>query len=153
MTESIPVPSRRLVCGVLLAGFAGPVVSACGSDSTEEPGGAGTGGSGSTGSSPSASAGTALVATSEVPVGGMVLVQDAGVIVTQPEDGTFKAFSATCTHQGNKLDDVLTDGKIHCSLHGSEFSPTDGSVEMGPATRGLPEIGVRVQAGKVVRAG
>lgn len=148
MTDLGPTTtSRRVVCGVLLAGFAGPVVSACGGD-----GSAADEGSGSR-STPPVPAGQALVAVDEIAVGSMVLVEDAGVIVTQPEAGTFKAFSATCTHQGNMLDGALQDGRIHCSLHGSEFSPTDGTVEMGPATRSLPEIGVRVEAGKVVRAG
>ena len=35
-----------------------------------------------------------------VPVGGGVILTKDEVVVTQPEAGTFKAFSAVCTHQG-----------------------------------------------------
>lgn len=143
------VPSRRVVCGVLLAGFAGPVVAACGSDSsttgsTADPGDPDT--------TPSVPAGDAIVATKDVPVGGMALVLDPPIVVTQPEEGTFKAFSATCTHQGTILDPQFQDDALHCPKHGSEFSPTDGSVTHGPATRALPEIAVKVEGGNVVRA-
>jgi Rieske Fe-S protein len=58
--------------------------------------------------------------------------------VTQPEEGTFKGFSATCTHQGAILNSV-SDGAIHCPRHGSAFDISDGSVVNGPATRPLPK--------------
>ena len=40
------------------------------------------------------------VATSKVPVGGGVILQDADYVVTQPSKGKYKAFSKICTHQG-----------------------------------------------------
>ena len=153
MTELGSTPaSRRVVCGVLLAGFTGPIVSACGSDATSGSAGSPSGTGGTPGVTPSGPAGQALVAAADVPVGGIALVEDAGVVVTQPEQGVFKAFSATCTHQGTRLDAKLDDGRLHCSNHGSEFSPADGSVQMGPATRALPEIAVKVEGEQVVRA-
>jgi Rieske Fe-S protein len=68
--------------------------------------------------------------------------------VTQPEQGTFKAFSAVCTHQ-NCLVSQVRDGTIDCACHGSRFSITDGSVEQGPATRPLPEERIAVEGNSV----
>ena len=39
------------------------------------------------------------MATSEVPVGGGVILDDADYVITQPTEGTYKAFSKICTHQ------------------------------------------------------
>ena len=59
---------------------------------------------------------------------------DKDVVVTQPTAGEFKAFSATCTHQGCKVKSVA-DGVIVCPCHGSKFAIADGSVAAGPAKR------------------
>ena len=50
---------------------------------------------------------------------------DQNVVVTQPTQGTFEGFSATCTHQGCQLATVA-GGTINCGCHGSQFSITDG---------------------------
>ena len=55
-------------------------------------------------------------------------------MVTQPAAGEFRAFSATCTHQGCAVGDV-TDGTINCPCHGSKFAVADGAVVDGPARR------------------
>lgn len=65
-------------------------------------------------------------------------------MVTQPTEGEFKAFSATCTHQGCLVTEV-TDGGIDCACHGSIFSVEDGSVIEGPAEDPLPEMTVSVE--------
>jgi len=57
-------------------------------------------------------------------------------VVTQPVSGTFKAFSATCTHQGCAVSEVA-NGTINCPCHGSRFAVADGSVTAGPATTPL----------------
>lgn len=145
MTEAENAPPRRLVCGALLAGVGGAALSACGSS------GAGSAPT-STSSSPTVAAGKPIIAAAKVPVGGMTLISGLGLVVTQPKKGEFRAFSAICTHQGNPLDPSFADGNLHCSRHGSEFSPVDGHVERGPATRALPEIKVKVDGGQVVRA-
>jgi nitrite reductase/ring-hydroxylating ferredoxin subunit len=43
--------------------------------------------------------GQVLAQTSEIPAGGGAIFPDEAVVVTQPEEGEFKAFSAVCTHQ------------------------------------------------------
>ena len=76
------------------------------------------------------------VPKSEIPVGGGVVRADAGVVITQPEEGTFMGFSSLCTHQGCDVREVRDDG-IYCACHGSLFSITDGSPTVGPASTPL----------------
>jgi Rieske Fe-S protein len=86
--------------------------------------------------------------TSDVAVGGGKVYGDQNVVVTQPEAGTFKAFEATCTHQGCQVAKVA-DGTIDCTCHGSRFSIEDGSVEAGPAPSPLPRLTVTVTGGRI----
>ncbi len=76
------------------------------------------------------------VPKSEIPVGGGVVRPDSGLVITQPEEGTFLGFSSLCTHQGCDVRDVRADG-IFCACHGSLFSITDGAPTVGPATAPL----------------
>jgi Rieske Fe-S protein len=104
---------------------------------------------------PSASAGasgaggTELTATSAVPVGGGTVFADRDVVVTQPTAGDFKAFSATCTHQGCKVKSVA-DGVIVCPCHGSKFAIADGAVTAGPAKSPLPEKTISVEGDSIL---
>ncbi|WTW95517.1 Rieske (2Fe-2S) protein [Streptomycetaceae bacterium NBC_01309] len=149
--------ARRRILAVSAAAVGGAALVACGSDddksdATNTPSGAGeqtTGQSGQTGSGsqPSDAAsqsatgggagGTALAKTSDIPVGGGKIFEQQKVVVTQPTAGSFKAFSAVCTHQGCTVSSV-SSGTINCACHGSKFSAADGSVESGPATKPLP---------------
>ena len=43
--------------------------------------------------------GQVLAQASDIPEGGGTIFADEQVVVTQPEAGEFKAFSAICTHQ------------------------------------------------------
>jgi Rieske Fe-S protein len=107
--------------------------------------------SGGAASSDGASSGDALASTSSIPVGGGVVFADKDVVVTQPTAGEFKAFSATCTHQGCKVNRV-TNGVIACPCHGSRFNIADGSVANGPAQKPLPEKSVSVDGDSIVLA-
>ena len=93
----------------------------------------------------------ALAAVADVPVGGGIVLAAQDLVVTQPVAGTFKGFSATCTHQGCKVNEVA-GGTINCPCHGSKFAVADGAPTAGPASRPLPEKAVTVQGSSVVLA-
>jgi Rieske Fe-S protein len=69
-------------------------------------------------------------------------------VVTQPAAGTFKAFSATCTHQGCKVSEVA-GGTVNCPCHGSRFAVADGSVAKGPAAKPLEARTITVQGDSI----
>ena len=94
-------------------------------------------------------AGGGLAKTSEIPVGGGRIFRDEKVVVTQPQEGTFAAFSAVCTHQGCTVSEVA-GGTINCKCHGSTFAVADGSVESGPATRPLDAKQVKVEGDQII---
>ncbi|WP_461085625.1 Rieske (2Fe-2S) protein [Streptomyces deserti] len=122
---------------VLLAAGATALTAGCGANGDD-------GGE----SSPQATAGQELASTGDIPVGGGTVFQDEKIVVTQPEQGEFKAFSAICTHQNCLVADV-TDGTINCTCHGSRFRVADGSVAEGPATRPLPEERITVDGNSI----
>jgi len=136
LTAASPVdaptgPTRRQVLvtgGVVAAAVA--VTAACGSSGSSSVPGAGT-------------VGGNTVSTGDIPVGGGVVLEARQVVVTQPTAGTFKAFTAVCTHKGCTVASV-TDGTITCPCHGSTFSATDGSVKGGPAAAPLAPVAVTV---------
>ncbi|MET7375927.1 Rieske (2Fe-2S) protein [Micromonospora arida] len=126
---------RTLLTGAGAVGAAG-LLSACGA------------GDSPTGQS-AAPAGSVLANTTDVPVGGGTVT--GGVLVVQPEAGTFKAYDATCPHQGVRVGAPL-DGVITCPAHNSTFAVSDGSRQGGPATRGLTEIPIKVDNKTITRA-
>ncbi|MFH9611672.1 Rieske (2Fe-2S) protein [Streptomyces sp. NPDC017448] len=131
---------------VLAAGAAGAaaLTTGCGSS--------GGGGGGDAGSPPpSADDGVELARTADIPVGGGAVLKERKVVVTQPTEGEFKAFSAVCTH-ASCLVSTVSDGSIACPCHGSRFGITDAAVEAGPATRPLPAVRISVSGGAIRRA-
>lgn len=92
-----------------------------------------------------------LARTSQIPVGGGTVFAERKVVVTQPTEGEFKAFSAICTHQGCTVNKVA-DGTIDCPCHGSKYRVTDGSVAAGPAPRPLPEEKIIVSGEEITLA-
>lgn len=157
-----PLSRRRALTGAATLGVGVPLLAACGddgdstandpasSDPTSAPTSATTTETTDTATSEAPAAG-GLVATADVPVGGGVVLKDDELVVTQPADGEFKAFTAICTHQGCLVGSV-SDGTIHCPCHGSSFSAQDGSVQGGPATGPLAEVAVEVKGDQVVKA-
>ena len=108
----------------------------------------------SEGSSSGGGAGAAsgkLAATADVPVGGGIVLPDAALVITQPKAGTFKAFSAICTHQGCTVSTVES-GTINCPCHGSQFAIADGAVVNGPAKKPLPAKKITVSGGSITAA-
>lgn len=129
--------SRRAVVGGIVGfGIGGPLLAACGSDDSA------SGGSGSSGSDSGGTTSTGAIGTkADVPVGGGKIFAADKVVITQPTEGVFKAFSAVCTHQQCVVSKI--EGQdIDCTCHGSKFSITDGSVVNGPATKPLAELKV-----------
>jgi Rieske Fe-S protein len=89
---------------------------------------------------------------SEVPVGKarIVKVGKERLVIAQPSEGTFAAFSSICTHQGGAVnaDDDLV---VTCPVHGSEFDAGHGGkVVRGPAQAPLPAVPVRLQGTDLV---
>ena len=95
--------------------------------------------------------GAELTTTDQVPVGGGVVLTDQKVVVTQPTEGDFKAYTAVCTHQ-QLLVASVEDGVIHCDNHGSEFDVATGEVTLGPATSPLAAVEITVDGDKILKA-
>jgi Rieske Fe-S protein len=151
--EPAPGLSRRAVVAGVGGVAAAGLLTACGGGSTATApattAAAQPAPSAPSASTPSASSGTELTSTSDVPVGGGTVFADQDVVVTQPTAGDFKAFSATCTHQGCKVKSVA-DGVIVCPCHGSKFAIADGAVTAGPAKSPLPEKTISVEGDSIL---
>lgn len=165
------LPSRRaLLAGACVAGaaaltgcttydannggLAGPPPSQPASSSQAAAAGTGaTGGGASASGDPGAASAppaNALATTAEVPVGGGKIISGPNVVITQPAAGTFKGFSAVCTHQGCIVA-TIANGTIDCPCHGSKFSIKDGSVVNGPAPSPLPPVAITVQGSSILK--
>jgi Rieske Fe-S protein len=139
-----PESSRRgMLLGVGIVGLAG-TLSACGGSKDASSADPAQG----SGAAPGQGGAGTLGKASDVPVGGGKIFKSEKVVVTQPKQGEFKAFSAVCTHRGCTVSSV-SDGKIHCPCHGSAFNVTDGSVANGPADKPLPPKTVTAQNGEL----
>ena len=129
---------RRTVLGAAALVAAGAGVSACAAP-VDAPAASPAKATAIGGAAAPAPASGGVGKDTDVPVGGGKIFDQ--VVVTQPAAGTFKAFSATCTHQGCTVSEVTATG-ISCPCHGSVFSITDGSVVNGPATKPLTAMKV-----------
>lgn len=83
-----------------------------------------------------------IASAADVPVGGGLVLAEHELVITQPTKGTFRGFTAICTHAGCTVTEVT--GSIDCPCHGSRFSIDDGSVVGGPAPKPLAEVSVKV---------
>jgi Rieske Fe-S protein len=132
-------PTRRqlLVTGGVVAAAAA-VTAACGS-------------SGSSSQLSAVVNGGNTVSTGDIPVGGGVLLEAKQVVITQPTQGTFKAFTAVCTHEGCIVTSVA-DGTITCPCHMGQFSASDGSVTGGPPPAPLAEVAFELSGSTITIA-
>ncbi|MFJ6722121.1 MULTISPECIES: Rieske (2Fe-2S) protein [unclassified Streptomyces] len=148
MSEPTPA-ARRTVLAAGAVALAGGTLAACGSDDKPK----GDSGSAPAPESPasapasaapsSGGAGKTLLKSSAVPVGGGTILKAEKLVVTQPTAGSFRCFTAVCTHQGCIVGTVA-NGTIDCPCHGSKFKIADGAVAHGPATRPLAEQRITV---------
>ena len=140
-TRRVVLTGAGVAAAAVLAGCAtdGPAQPAGGAD---PPAGSGPDPNSDPSGGPEETQGP-LAHTADVPVGGGVVLDQKNMVITQPKKGTFKAFTAICTHQGCQVVEVK-GGTIRCPCHGSQFKIADGSVAQGPATRALREIAINV---------
>ncbi|MEU8271081.1 Rieske (2Fe-2S) protein [Sphaerisporangium sp. NPDC049002] len=145
---------RAVMLGASGAGLA-VVLTACGGyDSSTSVGSGDSAADPAPASSAGEAAGDAaggssgLAKASDIPKGGGKIFKKEKIVVTQPNDGEFKAFSAICTHQGCPVGSV-SDGTINCPCHGSKFNIADGSVVNGPASEPLAEKQIKVEGGSI----
>jgi len=160
-SESLPPvagPARRTVIAAVGAAGLAVALTACGSDDdssdasdTQAGANASGGDAGGSASASSGSGGTVVAKTSDIPEGSGKIFNDAGVVVTQPTAGKFKAFSYKCTHAGCPVTKVEKD-LIICPCHGSQFSIEDGSVKHVPATKPLPTVAITVSGDEITLA-
>ena len=97
----------------------------------------------------------ALTADKPVEVGVRVTRQDGYRQVTErrvvyvvKDKERVRALSATCTHLGCRVSWNEADHAFRCPCHGGRFT-ADGTVAGGPPPRGLDEVNVRVDTGRV----
>ncbi len=151
--------SRRAVlagvcaaCAATLAGCArygtsnGLAGAPAGAPAYGGPTSAGTGSAGSAGGSAS----NVLASTAEIPVGGGKVLTAQKIVVTQPQAGSFHAFTAICTHQGCIVN-AVSGGTINCPCHGSKYSIVNGSVVNGPAPLPLAAVSIKVEGTSIVQ--
>lgn len=152
--------SRRAVLRAAGVGGAavavGITAAACSSSSNSNTSSGDNPASGASGGGSSASSGSggsaALAQTADIPVdGGKIVTAGGGTVITQPTAGTYKAFTAICTHAGCTVGSV-SENKITCPCHGSMYSATDGSVLQGPATAPLSPKTITVSGGQIFLA-
>ncbi|MFF4188794.1 Rieske (2Fe-2S) protein [Streptomyces sp. NPDC001691] len=146
------VNSRRtvLVAAAGAAALAGCSKSGDGGGPAPSPSApSGTAASAPGGSNPPARSGQVLGRTTDIPVGGGKVFAEQKIVVTQPEAGTFKGFSAVCTHQGCTVTSV-SGGTINCPCHGSKYRVADASVAGGPAPRPLPARQITVDKDSIL---
>jgi Rieske Fe-S protein len=136
-TDSLPISRRTVIMSTGLAAASLAGLSSCttyGSTPVTEPSAPVEGSSGS---------GEGLSAkVADIPIGGGKIFPDAQTVITQPEQGEFKAFDSICTHQACPVASV-TD-TINCDCHGSKYSINDGSVVNPPAPNPLPAKTIKV---------
>ncbi len=135
-------PTRRRVMGAAgLASVAAVGISACGGSDQKS----------SDPTTPQAPTSPVdVAATTDIPVGQGVKVEKDGLqaVVGQPTEGTFKAFSPVCPHEGCVVNPA--NKSYVCPCHSSTFDMATGDVQGGPATSGLAEYPVSVQGDRII---
>ncbi len=137
--------TRRAILVTSVAGAAGLTLAAC---ATEPQLAQTTPPSGTVDQTPEPTLGEVMLGmTSAVMVGSGAKFEIDGaltILVTQPLNGVFKAFNATCTHAGCIVNGVQ-DNQIACGCHGARFDIETGGVLAGPARQALGKINLEVR--------
>ncbi|MEU9836128.1 Rieske (2Fe-2S) protein [Streptosporangium sp. NPDC048047] len=136
-SEGSAMPTRRHVIGATAVAACGAALAGCASG---DPGPAIV---------PPGVKGKVVAQTSDVPVGGGLVISKWKILITQPSSGVFKAFSASCPHRGCAVGGVA-DGVVNCPCHGSQFAADSGKLLRGPAEAPLAEFPLKVEGGGIV---
>ena len=99
--------------------------------------------------------GTVLAKLSSIAVGNAqkFTVPGSGqaAILIHEQDGSVKAFSTVCTHDGCAVSFVASSQALVCPCHGARFDITNGSATRGPARNPLTSYKVQVDgSGNIV---
>jgi Rieske Fe-S protein len=143
-------------CGGASGGSSGSSNNGPGSDSGNGSGVGQSTPAASAGGSEEAAAGTggkAIAQESDVAPGSAVKFKDGGrdAVLVHLDGGEFVAYSAVCTHAGCTV--AYKNGQLACPCHGSIFDAANGAeVVSGPAQTPLPEIPIKAQDGRILRA-
>lgn len=139
-----PIERRTVLLGAGAVGAAGVLAACGGSGGSDTPTPAASMASTEVPAQP-----TLITKTADVPVGGGVVVENKMVVVTQPAEGEYKAFTSTCPHQGCTVNEVTAE-EIICPCHNSKFSSQTGEVLQGPATVGLAPVSITVEGDDIL---
>jgi cytochrome b6-f complex iron-sulfur subunit len=71
-------------------------------------------------------------------------------LLVHTSQGTYKAFSAVCTHLSCTVQYRGDFGHIWCACHDGHYDPLSGQVLSGPPPRPLAEFGVTVKGNDIV---
>ncbi|MGI5487368.1 Rieske (2Fe-2S) protein [Microtetraspora malaysiensis] len=138
MTSTSPsMPTRRQVLGTAGAAACGVALAGCGVGVPPEP------------VVPPGIKGKVIAKVADVPVGGGTLINDWKILITQPSEGVFKAFTAVCPHKGCAVG-RFADKAVECPCHGSAFALDTGACLRGPAEAPLKEFPLRVDGDGIV---
>jgi len=152
---SVPASNRRALLACAGAACAAVLAGCARYNSSNGIAGGQSAPAGSSSAAPASAAGSngsaVLASTTDIPVGGGKILAGPKIVITQPKAGSFKAFTAVCTHLGCTVGSV-SGGTINCPCHGSKFSVTNGSVVNGPASSPLAPVSIKVQGTSIVRA-
>lgn len=105
------------------------------------------------GGASAAPAGRPIAKSDRIPVGHALQFIDPGsggpAWLVHESPGTYRAFSAVCTHAGCTVDFDRQGKQFACPCHGATFDAGTGQVTGGPAPAPLPAIAVRESGGEV----
>ncbi|HNS98100.1 MAG TPA: Rieske (2Fe-2S) protein [Polyangiaceae bacterium] len=72
------------------------------------------------------------------------------IIVLRLEDGSLRAFDATCPHLGCEISFDPENRLLQCPCHGAAFHPDTGAAQHGPTTAPLRPIPLQVRHDTII---
>jgi cytochrome b6-f complex iron-sulfur subunit len=73
-----------------------------------------------------------------------------GILVHAPQDNSFHAYNAVCTHLGCTVQYRPDKQLIWCACHGGQYDPVTGKVLAGPPPRPLEAFKVATRNNQIV---